>query len=194
MSIAVSLPQPIEADPVSSWEIGPTVIGTAGPLTDLFHDPFKGTRIHNAPRLLSDVEGDFILESEVHVQFQSTFDAGVLLLFQDEDHWAKLCFEFSPRREATVVSVVTRVTSDDCNSVVLPGNATRLRVCRRGAGFGFHYSTDGSFWHMVRAFRLLDEPVSAGFLVQSPRGQGCQAEFRHIRFRRETLGDMRSGE
>lgn len=194
MTIETSLPGPLSAEPAGSWEIGATLVGRAGPRTDLFTDPFKATKINNAARLLFPVEGDFLLEAEVDVQFEATFDAGVLLLYQSEDHWAKLCFEYSPRREATVVSVVTNDLSDDCNSVVLPGTATRLRICRRGAGFGFHYSVDGQFWHMVRAFRLGEGAVNAGFLVQSPRGEGCQVEFRSIRFRRETLADMRSGE
>jgi regulation of enolase protein 1 (concanavalin A-like superfamily) len=195
MSIDKILPGPLEATPAASWEIGHTVIGRAGPRTDLFTDPFKATRVDNAARLLFGIDEDFLLEAEVDVQFNATFDAGVLLLFQDDEHWAKLCYEFSPRREPTVVSVVTHGISDDCNSVVLPSTSTYLRIARRGEGFGFHYSTDGVLWHMVRAFRLAaGKPVRAGFMVQSPRGEGCQVEFRKIRLRRQTLGDMRSGE
>ncbi|WP_208867453.1 DUF1349 domain-containing protein [Streptomyces himastatinicus] len=34
--------------------------------------------------------GDFQLSARVSVGFSSTFDAGVLLLWIDERHWAKL--------------------------------------------------------------------------------------------------------
>jgi regulation of enolase protein 1 (concanavalin A-like superfamily) len=148
----------------------------------------------NAPALLFPTTRDFLLEADVHVQFRGTFDAGVLLLRQDEDHWAKLCFEFSPQGKPMVVSVVTREFSDDCNSVSIDGDRVHLRVGRRGAGCVFHYSEDGKYWHMVRAFRLSDKPMKAGFLVQSPRGEGSRAEFSGIRYREGTLADFRSGE
>jgi hypothetical protein len=42
----------------------------------------------------------------------STFDAGVLLLWVDERHWGKLCFEFSPAGDPMIVSVVCRGVAD----------------------------------------------------------------------------------
>ena len=39
---------------------------------------------------------DFRLSARVTVDFRATFDAGVLLLWLDEAHWAKLCFEYTP--------------------------------------------------------------------------------------------------
>jgi uncharacterized protein len=177
-----------------NWEAaGEGLNGKAGAATDLFVDPLGGGRVENAPALLFPVSGDFVLEAEVTVKFASTFDAGVLLLWQDKDHWAKLCFEFSPQARPTVVSVVTRGYSDDCNSVSIGGERVHLRVASRGAGCVFHYSEDGSYWHLVRVFRLGEKPMKAGFLVQSPKGEGIRAEFRGIRHRQETLGDIRSG-
>ena len=62
------------------------------------------------------------------VDFAATFDAGVLLLWVDERHWGKLCFEFSPAGEAMVVSVVTRGVSDDANAFMVTGRSVWLRV------------------------------------------------------------------
>lgn len=167
--------------------------GQAPPRTDLFTDPLSERRLNSAPMLLFPAEGDFLLEAEVTVEFAATFDAGVLLLWQDSDHWAKLCYEYSPQGQPMVVSVVTRGTSDDCNSITMTENRIFLRVGRRGPGCVFHYSTDGVYWHMVRAFRLNEGPMQAGFLVQSPTGEGCRATFRNIRYRQETLSALRSG-
>jgi hypothetical protein len=50
------------------------------------------------------------------VEFASVYDAGVLLVHASERQWAKLCFEYSPQQRPTLVTVVTRGTSDDCNS------------------------------------------------------------------------------
>lgn len=171
---------------------------TTGPVTDLFTSPGGDAPVNNSPRLLAQVAGDFMLSARVIVDFRAKFDAGVLILYAGPGQWAKLCFEFSPLDEPTVVSVVTRGLSDDCNSVVMPSKQVYLRVARMGDAFGFHYSADGAYWHMVRFFSLGEvgkgEEIGVGFSVQSPTGEGCTAVFDRIEFAQRTLTDMRSGE
>jgi uncharacterized protein len=189
------IPGPVETDSAGAWTVKEDgLAGRAPGRTDLFTDPLSDRKLCSAPMALFETRGDFLLEAEVEVEFAATFDAGVLLLWQDGDHWAKLCFEYSPQGQPMVVSVVTRGSSDDCNSVAREGNRIWLRVGRRGPGCVFHYSTDGTYWHMVRAFRLLEGPMRAGFLVQSPTGDGCAATFRGVRYREVTLAALRSGE
>ena len=166
----------------------------AGPRTDWFVDPGTGDAKLDAPGLVGRVAGDFLLSARVEVEFASTFDAGVLALWRDEATWAKLCFEYSPDREAMVVSVVTRATSDDCNSTVVAGNFVWLRMARIGRQFAFHSSSDGSSWRLVRHFALTDDDeIEVGFVAQSPRGEGCEARFTEIRFAATTLADLRNG-
>ncbi len=190
----MNLPAQLVTASPESWETTQTgLVGTAGPYSDLFIDPLADRRIQNAPTLLFQVEGDFLLEAEVSPDFAATFDAGILLLWQDEHSWAKLCFEFTPEAQPMVVSVVTQGFSDDCNGTIISRNRVHLRIGKRGPGCVFHYSEDGTYWHLVRKFRMADKPLHAGFLVQSPTGQGLRADFSNIRFRHETLGDVRSG-
>jgi regulation of enolase protein 1 (concanavalin A-like superfamily) len=173
---------------------GPLTL-TAGARTDWFVDPATGEAKLDAPARLEPVEGDFLFSARVEVEFASTFDAGVLVLWRDEQTWAKLCFEYSPQAEPMVVSVVTRGVSDDANSTVIDGNAVWLRVARIGRAHAFHYSTDGAHWHLVRHFALApDADLQAGFLVQSPLGEGCTASFSDVRFSSETLADLRNGD
>ena len=107
----------------------------AGPRTDWFVDPQRAREpVLNAPALVGDAGGDFLLSARVTVDFAGTYDAGVLFVYVSEGVWAKLCFEYSPQREPMVVSVVTREVSDDCNSFVVDGNSVWLRVARRRAG------------------------------------------------------------
>jgi regulation of enolase protein 1 (concanavalin A-like superfamily) len=160
--------------------------------TDWFVDPGTEVVTANAPALVGPAEGDFILSAHVEVEFGATFDAGALVLWRDERTWAKLCFEYSPQREPMVVSVVTRGSSDDCNSRVVDGNGVWLRVARMGPAAAFHASTDGGHWELVRHFRL-DGESEVGFEAQSPTGDGCAATFSAIRFEETTLGDLRSG-
>ncbi|MER3482030.1 MAG: DUF1349 domain-containing protein [Meiothermus sp.] len=190
------IPYPLEWNPEpveSSYENG-VLRAVPGPQTDLFVDPLGRAPILNAPKLLFDIEGDFILSSRVKVGFQGTYDAGILAVYQHETSWAKLCFEMSPQGQPMVVSVVTKGTSDDCNSLPIEGNQIYLRLSHIGNAFAFHYSLDTKFWHMVRVFRLEPGPFKTGFLVQAPVGDGCTVEFSEIRLEPRRLNDIRSGE
>jgi regulation of enolase protein 1 (concanavalin A-like superfamily) len=173
---------------------GDTVHLAADARTDWFIHPGTGEIRLNAPALLAPVSGDFLFSAYVEVGFGATFDAGVLVLRHDDRTWAKLCFEYSPDGEPMVVSVVTRGVSDDCNSFVVDGNAVWLRAARIGPALAFHASLDGVQWRLVRHFRLADDlALEAGFLVQSPTGEGCRATFAHVALEEATLHDLRDG-
>ena len=190
-----AIPEPLTASDATPWETPEGVLRAAAPArSDLFISPFGNPPELNAPRLLFPVRGDFLLSARIRVGFEATFDAGVLVLYKDEQNWAKLCFEYSPQRRPMVVSVVTREVSDDCNGEEIEGDSVWLRIGRRGEGYVFHASADGLKWRMVRVFSLGGGEVRAGFLVQSPTGAGCEVEFSGIRFEKKTLGDYRSGE
>lgn len=180
-----------------SWD-GPTngmLTMAAGPRTDLFISPQGEPPSLNAPRLLAPMSGDFQLSARVSVDFGATFDAGTLLVWANEQTWGKLCFEFSPRRQPMVVSVVTRGMSDDANGFTVEGNQVWLRVARLGPALAFHASTDGQVWELIRHFGLdLGDTPRVGFVVQSPTGETCTARFDDIRYSAERLGDLRSGE
>jgi regulation of enolase protein 1 (concanavalin A-like superfamily) len=111
------------------------------------------------------------------------------------DHvWAKLALERSPQGEAMVVSVVTRGVSDDANGAVVAGHTVWLRVARIGGACALHASPDGERWDLVRHFALgAPDALAAGFLAQSPSGEGCTATFDEIRFAARTLADLRDG-
>jgi regulation of enolase protein 1 (concanavalin A-like superfamily) len=172
---------------------------TAAAGTDLFIDP-AGTELEQLPDAGRFVglppAGDFTLSAQVSVKFGGMYDAGALLLHARERHWAKLCFEYSPQSRPTVVTVVTRGTSDDCNSFEVDGNTVWLRVTRSGAAWAFHASADGSWWRLLRYFALSGDPgelVRVGFLAQSPAGEGCAATFDQIAFRPGAPPNLRDG-
>jgi uncharacterized protein len=106
----------------------------------------------------------------------------------------KLAFEVSPRGEPMVVSVVTDGRSDDANAFVVEGGAVWLRISRSGAACALHARLDGEGWRFVRHFALpAPGGLRAGFLAQSPVGDGATARFDEIGFAAERLADLRSG-
>lgn len=190
------LPAPLRwLNAADAWSSGNDALTiTAGPRTDWFVDPSGEAVVDNAPALLMATEGPWMLCARVSAEHAATFDAGVLVAWAGERTWAKLCLELAPDGRLMVVSVVTRGESDDCNSVVVEGGAAWLRISRLGRAFAFHWSPDGERWHMVRYFDLGSaRDVEAGFLTQSPTGEGCTATFEHIRYIPERLADVRSG-
>jgi uncharacterized protein len=174
---------------------------TAAAGTDLFVDPggpeMSREQVPDAGRFAGlPPAGDFTLAAQVSVEFASMYDAGVLLLHAAERRWAKLCFEYSPQLTPTAVTVVTRGTSDDCNSFEVDGTSLWLRITRSGPAWAFHASADGAWWRLLRYFTLsadAAEPVRVGFLAQSPAGAGCAATFDHITFRPGAPENLRDG-
>lgn len=205
------MPFPLAPSSAGLWRVDEqagAVIVSAQPHTDIFIDPGNGPigadasdalnaeSMLNAATLLGDVPaGDFQLSARVTVDFAATFDAGVLLLWLDERHWAKLCFEFSPAGEPMVVSVVCRGVCDDANAFAVPGRSVWLRVSRIDRAYAYHASLDGNTWRMIRVF-ILDGQTAhdkIGFEGQSPTGDGCGVTFDEIRFVPERLADLRDG-
>jgi len=198
------LPFPLVASQPGVWrwdEESAAVVATAPAHTDLYINPggaesADAESLLNAATLLgSPPTGDFQLSARVTVDFQAQYDAGVLLLWADEQHWAKFCFEFSPAAEPMVVSVVTREVSDDANAFVVAGRSVWLRLSRLDHAYAYHASTDGKTWTFVRAFRLGETLTGdrIGFEAQSPTGDGVTVTFDDLRFTRQRLTDLRDG-
>jgi regulation of enolase protein 1 (concanavalin A-like superfamily) len=194
------LPFPLTPEPPHdwAWSGGAAVETMALPQSDFFVDPVDvGAALPSpaATLLGPPPAGDFQLSARVAVDFRAQYDAGVLLVWKDDRHWAKLCFERSPAGDPMVVSVVTRGTSDDANAFVVEGAEVRLRVSRLGRAYAFHACTDGSTWHMIRLFSLGDDVAEhrIGFEAQSPMGDGCRVRFDDVAFVQQRLADVRDG-
>ncbi len=186
----------------TTWHAGESSLkARATPRSELFVDPqsdgnVDAAKFLGAARALGTPRpGDFQFSARVEADMRSMFDAGVLLLWLDDDHWTKLCFEYSPANEPMVVSVVNRGVCDDANAFVVDGSHVWLRISRVGRAFALHASRDGQQWEFVRVFSLgeVGQDAQIGFLVQSPTGDGCDVRFDDIRFISETLSDLRDG-
>jgi regulation of enolase protein 1 (concanavalin A-like superfamily) len=169
----------------AQWKIdsGKTLSITSGKQTDWFANPFDGALVDSTPRLLFKSAGDFALSAKVTVDFRSQWDSGVLVLYENDRVWAKLCFEMTIEKHPAIVSVVTRETSDDNNSIAIPGNTVYLKMAKAGAAIFFYSSQDGEHWSIIRTFTLGKNPdLRIGFSSQSPTGDGCTSVFSEIHY------------
>jgi hypothetical protein len=181
----------------SGWHIeaGRKLRISAGAKTDWFVDPFDRKTSSTAPMLLFVPGPDYVLSARVRVVFRSKWDAGAFMIWADDHHWAKLSLELSPEKQPTMVSVVTRGLSDDCNSIPINGNEVFLQVARTGNTYVFYSSADGKDWKILRTFDLdtkLKQMV--GFEAQSPDGAGADVDFSDIHYKADKIKNIYTGQ
>ena len=175
----------------SHIEAGRELKISAGEKTDWFVDPFDGAVHNNAPMLIFTPGHDYVLSAKLSVGFHSKWDAGAFMVWADDHHWAKLSFELSPAKQPTLVTVVTRGLSDDCNSVPISGNTVYLQIARSGSAYVFYFSSDGKNWQIVRVFSLGEGlKPRVGFESQSPAGQGTEVVFSEIHYTPKKIANI----
>lgn len=141
----------------------------------------------SAPFLFKNIEGDFSLTTRIDIEMLSMFDSGCIMLMSDKENWAKLCYE-NWLNEPSIVSVVTKMFSDDCPSLRIGRVKPYLRVLRSGNCFGFHYSIDGDRWTIIRYFNMnIPKNIKVGVVAQSPVGNGCTVIFEFFDLEQKTI-------
>lgn len=166
---------------------------TAEGKTNLFNNPNGISRVQNAPMILFEPKNDFTLSAKVTGDLKSIYDVAALVVWQNGDTWAKLCYENSVDKIPTIVSVVTRTYSDDCNSIPT-GSNIYLSIVKKGEEFSFYYSPDNENKKLIRHFRLelSKEPLKVGFAAHGSRGDGFTALFSEIEYKEESPENMRN--
>lgn len=168
---------------------------TAAPKTDYFIDGYSAHTTANAPLFCESIDFNFIATVRVEPGFAAIYDAGTIMVLDDENHWFKAAFELTDLGYTSIVSVVTNSFSDDCNCERVSEKAVWLKVIRKGPCWSIHYSLDGKKWKMVRYFFLnLAKDVRVGVSAQSPVGNGCRVQFSEFSITENNCTDLRMGE
>ncbi|MBN1404718.1 MAG: DUF1349 domain-containing protein [Opitutales bacterium] len=177
---------------LSVKEDGSILMGASGH-TNLFNSP-NGVGVYTgAPMLLFPTSGDFTLSARIDAKLVNVYDVAALVMYVDGQNWTKLCYELSAEKCPTVVSVVTRGISDDCNSEEIDTDFVYMAMCRRGQECSFHFSRDGVKWKMVRHFRFESSRMPRiGFAVHAAYGEGLSASFSDIHYWTSAPANMRS--
>lgn len=174
-----------------------TLVMSAPAGSNIFLSPDGGFHADNAPRVLFKPEGPFILTAKIQPEFREKWDGGVLLIYNDAEHYAKFCYEADYRNTPRIVSVVCNERGDDCNSAPVSGGAVYYRIAGSSAkeSFAFYASADGRTWYLIRTFRLTRiDNLRVGFSAQSPAGAGCTVRFSEIKVERREVKDFWNGD
>ena len=149
----------------------------------------------NAPFYYTDVTGDFVLDVKVSHDFKDTYDSASIMVMEDNDNWAKSCFEKTDFDTHAAVSVVTKNgASDDANGCNITGNTVWLRICRVNNSYSFLYSENGINYYMTRFFNLSGkETVKVGLLAQAPQGKGGIRIYENLSIVPKTVKNNRAG-
>ncbi|MDR2938271.1 MAG: DUF1349 domain-containing protein [Prevotellaceae bacterium] len=190
-----TIPYPLEVvnQPLSYIVTDSSVEISAKGKTNLFNNPNGKSDVQSAPMLLFAPAGDFTLSAKVTGALKSVYDVAALVVYQNKDTWAKLCYENSVDKIPTIVSVVTRRYSDDCNSVSA-GESAYLAMVKKGNEYSLFYAPNkASGWKMIRNFYLeKKDTVKVGFAAHGSRGDGFTAHFSDIKFADKAVEDMRT--
>ncbi|WP_158277568.1 DUF1349 domain-containing protein [Opitutus sp. ER46] len=151
--------------------------------TNLFNAPDGKLMLKGAPMLLFPAAPEFLLTARLSAPLTSRFDVAALVVYQDATTWVKFCYENSATRQPTIVSVVTRGLSDDCNALPAPATHAYLAVARKGSEFSLHYSEDGKSWALIRHFALELKPEArVGFAAHGAGATDLAARFSEITY------------
>ena len=193
---ALPAPLAVENHPVSVRALGERSFELVAPArTNLFNSPDGKFVRQDAAMLLFSPDRDFVLTARVSAELRSVYDVAALVVYQDANTWAKFCYENSVERQPTLVSVVTRGSSDDCNSIAAPADGVFLAIVRKGDEFAFHASTDGRVWRLIRHFSLpLAAGARLGFAAHGSGATTLRAVFSEISYRPVLTSNVRRPE
>ncbi len=162
--------------------------------TDYFNNPEDSSVVGTAPYLYQEVEGDFVAKTLVEPDFSSQWNAVAMIVYIDSLNWIKFAFENSDATGASIVTVVTKGTSDDANGVILDGESSVwLAIARKGNIYSMHWSVDGKDFKMARLTSMTDQQVvSIGVEAQCPVGPSATHRIHYFDIEKRTVDNLRN--
>lgn len=168
---------------------------TAPKNSDFFINPVDLSSSASAPFLYREISGDFVAISKVSPDLSSKWNAAAFMVMINSENWIKFAFENSDATGPSIVSVVTKGTSDDANGAIL--NNTRavwLKITRKGNNYAMHWSVDGLKYHMARLSAMPKaDTVKLGLEAQCPVGVEALHRFDYLSIKSQTVEDLRTG-
>lgn len=159
---------------------------TTAPDTDFWQRTHYGFRRTSGHAFLTRLWDDFTFSAQADYVYETLFDQCGLLLWIDEDNWAKVSLENGAEggTGGWLGSVVTNGGYSDWASTPLDPITNRLwfRVSRRGSDFRFDSSTDGDDFAQMRIFHMHGDLSHAqvGVYACSPQDSSFSVRFNEL--------------
>jgi uncharacterized protein len=166
---------------------GMTIETRAG--SDFWQGTHYGFRVDDGHALLTEVRGDFQLETSVVFEPVHQYDQAGLLVRISPSSWLKTSIEFELEAPSRLGSVVTNAGWSDWATEDVPASlrAATYRVSRRAGDYTIEYAPLNGTFRQLRIAHLHDDdgqrPVFAGIYACSPKGDGFKVTFDYLRVR-----------
>ena len=153
-----------------------------GAKTDYWQQPQHNISSDSGPFLFTEMTGNFILTTHVHMHPANQYDQAGLLVRLSPDFWLKTSLEFEVGIPSKLGSVITHHGYSDWATQDYSGMRWELdfRIRREGDDYTVDCSQDGSTWSQIRFSHLARPgagPVQCGLYACSPIAIGFLAEF-----------------
>lgn len=180
-------------DPLSFQITDSTLIVDVAKGTDFFYNPEDGSIVATAPFLHKKIKGDFVAKALVQPDFSAQWNAVALMVHIDSLNWIKFAFENSDATGPSIVTVVTKGTSDDANGVILEDqDRIWLAMARKNDIYSMHWSKDGKDYKMARLTAMPDSSeVKIGLEMQSPVGEKATHLLHFFEIENRTVDHLR---
>ena len=170
-------------NPPGQMDVAPESLEfVTSPDTDFWQRTHYGFRRNNGHALLMPLPADeFSFSIQTEFFYETLYDQAGILLYLDEEHWAKASIEFETESFGNLGSVVTNGGWSDWATTPIPTDVNRMayRISRRGSDFLFECAPDGDDYQPMRVFHLLGDVAAAkvGLYACSPSESRFKARF-----------------
>lgn len=154
------------------------------PKTDFWQVTHYGFSRTDGNCYVKELDGDVCFTVKVKMNYEEEYDQLGIIVYIDEENFAKLCVENELKCDNKLGSVVCKdKRSDWATQSIDDIDELYFRVSKRGINYLFEYSRDGVVYEQLRLFDLCkQEKVNIGVFGASPLGHGFKAEFTDISF------------
>lgn len=154
------------------------------PKTDFWQVTHYGFSRTDGNCFVAEIDEDICFTVKVKMNYISEFDQCGIIVYQNEENFAKLCVENQLKTKNKLGSVVCKSKRSDWATQPFGNDETiYLRVSKRGINYLFESRTSGRNFEQMRLFDLPEnKKVSIGLFGASPLGDGFEAEFYDFRF------------
>lgn len=151
------------------------------PGTDFWQRTHTGARRANGHAFLTRLWEDFSFSTQAEFFYETLYDQCGLMLYVDDENWAKASVEYGNEAFSMLGSVVTTGGYSDWASTPVTTDQNRMyfRLSRRGSDFRFDCSINGGEYSLMRIFHMPGQLESAkvGVYACSPGDSSFKVRF-----------------